>query len=87
MRNLLNYPEVLLCLTWVQARLGKIKRPRWGSVRGQAVMEYMLLLIFIGMLAALIYSFIGPRIEKLLVNMAKDWIAGNVAGESTSTGP
>lgn len=72
-------------LQWCLARLGtwsrKIRRPWWRNARGQAVMEYMILLIMMGMLAALIYRFISPRIEKLIVNMAKEWIAGNIAGE------
>ncbi|MBZ5537164.1 MAG: hypothetical protein LAO31_14510 [Acidobacteriia bacterium] len=74
-------PEVQWCLAKLGTWLGKRRRPRWRSARGQAVMEYMILLIMMGMLAALIYRFISPRIEKLIVNMAKDWIAGNIAGE------
>jgi hypothetical protein len=74
-------PEVQWFLRRLGTWLGKMRRPRWQNARGQAVMEYMILLIMMGMLAALIYRFISPRIEKLIVNMAKDWIAGNIAGE------
>lgn len=74
-------PEVQWCLARLGTWFRKMRRPRWRNARGQAVMEYMILLIMMGMLAALIYRFISPRIEKLIVNMAKEWIAGNIAGE------
>lgn len=74
-------PGVQWCLATLGTWLRKMRRPRWRNARGQAVMEYMILLIMMGMLAALIYRFISPRIEKLLVDMAKEWIAGNIAGE------
>ncbi|MFI5175911.1 MAG: hypothetical protein ACHQKY_13710 [Terriglobia bacterium] len=79
--SMIYYFGVQWGLARVQGWLGKLRRPRGRSARGQAVMEYMILVMMMGILAALIYRFISPRIEKLIVNMAKDWIAGNIAGE------
>jgi hypothetical protein len=79
--SVIYLPEFQWCLAKLEIWLGKMRRPRWRTARGQAVMEYMVLVMIMGMLAAVIYRFISPRIEKLIVNMAKDWIAGNIAGE------
>ena len=79
--TVIYHPGVQWCLARARGWLGKVRRPRGRGTRGQAVMEYMMLVMMMGILAALIYSFISPRIEKLIVNMAKDWIAGNIAGE------
>lgn len=54
----------------------------WQSRRGQAVLEYFVLFIFLSLIAAAVYHFMSPVIEKALVKMADVWIAKNVAGES-----
>jgi hypothetical protein len=79
--SMLYHPGVQWWLAKVQRWLARIRRLHGRSTRGQAVMEYMILVMMMGILAAVIYRFISPRIEKLIVNMAKDWIAGNIAGE------
>jgi uncharacterized membrane protein SpoIIM required for sporulation len=68
---------------WVAMTPLRARWPRhWRSRRGQAVMEYFVLFIFLSLVAAAVYHFMSPVIEKALVRMADVWIAKNVAGES-----
>lgn len=63
--------------------LGERCKRRWQSSRGQAVLEYFVLFIFLSLIAAAVYHFMSPIIEKTLVKMADTWIAKNVAGETS----
>lgn len=73
--------EFSFCLLWATGCLQKIQGSRWRNTRGQAVMEYFLLFIILGMLAAVLYRIAAPVLEGIMVRTAKYFIARNVAGE------
>lgn len=76
---LFSRPEITYCWMWVRARFGA---SRWRESRGQAVFEYFLLFLILGMLGAVVYRYASPIIERIIVNMANKLIASNVAGEN-----
>lgn len=73
--------EFRYCLSWMQTRLSRLWRTRRRSAGGQAIFEYVLLLLMLGLLAAVIYRMVAPKIEDLLTQMAQSWIAQSIAGE------
>lgn len=75
-------PEITVCWFWVRARFKRALSSRWREARGQAVFEYFLLFLIMGMLGAVVYRYASPIIERIIVNVANKLIASNVAGEN-----
>jgi hypothetical protein len=79
---LFSRPEIIWGIAWARAWLAPLRRSRGPRARGQAVLEYMLLFVLLGMMAAVLYRVVAPVLEGMMVHMAKEWIAGKVAGEN-----
>lgn len=78
----LTHSQWMWCLGWARVRWRHQAGRRFRSARGQAVMEYLMLFIFLSLLAAVVYRFVAPLIEGTIVKIAEKLIAMNVAGEN-----